>query len=65
MKEGINMCMYVQNRRILRSLVKNQFVLICIQIRHTHGDTIYMFLWVEEDRQFLWNWFSDEVLVFL
>ena len=37
----------------------------CIQMINTHGDTIYLFLWVEEERQFLWNWFSDKVLIFL
>ena len=46
-------------------LVKNQFLSICIQMINTHGDTIYMFLWVEEERQFLWNWFSDKVWIFL
>ena len=58
-------CMYRTEEYYGHRLVKNQFVLICIQIRNTHGDTIYKFLWVEEDRQFLWDWFSDEVLVFL
>ena len=30
-------------------------------IINTHGDTIYVFLWVKEDRQFLWSWFSDKI----
>ena len=69
MKEGINVCKYVcmyrteRNGKTLWLLVKNQFLSICIQMINTHGDTIYMFLWVEEERQFLWNWFSDKVLI--
>ena len=64
MKQGINMCMYInfmyRTEKILWSLVKNQFLSTCIQ--NTHGDTINVFLpvWVEKDRQFLWNWFSDK-----
>ena len=61
MKEGINVCKYVcmyrteRNGKTLWLLIKNQFLSICIQMINTHGDTIYMFLWVEEERQFLWN----------
>ena len=55
-------CISVQNRKILSSLVKNQFLPTCIQIINTNGDAIYVFLWMEEDRQFLWNWFSDKFL---
>ena len=56
--------MYVQNRKTPWSLVKHQFLSTCIQIINTHGDTIYMFLWVEKDGQFLWSWFGDEVFIF-
>ena len=69
MKEGIK-CVHAslyRTEKILSSLIKNQFLPTCIQIISTIiistiGDTIYMFLWMEEDRQFLWNWFSDKFL---
>ena len=54
------MCKYVCTAQ-LWSLVKNQFLSTSIQIINTHGDTIYVFLWVKEDRQFLWSWFSDKI----
>ena len=53
--------MHVQNRKSLRSLDKDQFLSTSIQLSiTTHGDTIYVFLWVEEDRQFMWSWFGDK-----
>ena len=57
MKGDKCVCMYVcTEHETLWSLVKNHILSTCIQIINTHGDTIYVFLWMEEDRQFLWSW---------
>ena len=51
MKEGIK-CVHAslyRTEKALSSLVKNQFLPTCIQIINTHGDAIYVFLWMEED----------------